>query len=102
MISDEQDIAMNDDYKTINFNEFIHNDEDNLKNDWKIIPICTLWPDTDSTVFIGIHDNTLIAYSIDTCQIYTSTASLNDLKELISSNTDNQTIFNTLFKKRKS
>ena len=83
IFNDEQDILINEDIKTVNFNEFIHSDKIVLKNNWEIIPVCTLWPDTDSSIFIGIHDDALIAYVIDTCKTYISTASLNDLKELI-------------------
>ena len=102
IFNDEQDILINKDIKAVNFNKFIHSDETDLKNNWEVMPIATLWPNTDSSIFIGIHDDVLISYSIDTCKTYMTTATLNDLKELISSHTSNQLIFNILFENSKS
>ena len=109
LFDDNQDIEIHDSVEKVDLMKFMHADEmygiktpirfdDINNNDYAIYPLCTLWPDTDGTVYIGVGDDGyLISYAIDKRELITSTYDPADLSTLIKEGYNNRTIYDILF-----
>lgn len=104
--SDEQDIELNDpNYagRTLSLREFVHSPYGIVSPSGSLSCetyhyICSLFPDSDSTIFIGIsaRNGKLVSYSIDNCKMSVYKLNLDDFKEFITSDLSTHDILHEL------
>ena len=106
IFNDEQDIEFATNRKPLTLKEFMHAEFDpervQLPNEITvpIHHIATLYPATDSTLHVGVQNEQLVAFSIDTWIFYVSEGKPQELATAINDGMGNMEIFKLFFRDR--